>query len=84
MKMKQLLIIAGLLSLTACSKVTLENYEKVEVGMTKSELEAIIGDADNCEEKTLHTNCTWGDNTKHIKVTLVTDKVTLYSQKGLN
>jgi hypothetical protein len=81
--MKKLIIIAGLLTLAGCSKVTLENYNKVEVGMDKAALEQILGSADNCEEKTLHTNCTWGDDNKHIKVTLVTEKVTLYTKKGL-
>ncbi|MBQ4847645.1 DUF3862 domain-containing protein [Pseudoalteromonas sp. MMG005] len=81
--MKQFFIIAGLLSLAGCSKVSLENYNKIEVGMDKTELEQVLGTADNCEEKTLHTNCTWGDETQYIKVTLVTDKVTLYTKKGL-
>lgn len=74
--MKKLLIIAATLSLAACSKVSLENYEKIEVGMDKAEVEAILGSADNCVEKTLHTNCVWGDESKNIEITLVSDKVT--------
>ena len=54
--MKKLLIIAATLSLAACSKVSLENYEKIKVGMDKTEVETILGSADNCVEKTLHTN----------------------------
>jgi hypothetical protein len=81
--MKKRIIISALLTLAGCSKVTLENYNKIEIGMDKAELEQILGTADNCEEKTLHTNCTWGDNNKYIKITLVTDKVTLYTKEGL-
>ncbi|MCP4060045.1 MAG: DUF3862 domain-containing protein [Pseudoalteromonas sp.] len=81
--MKKLLIIAATLSLAACSKVSLENYEKIEVGMDKAEVEAILGTADNCEEKTLHTNCVWGDESKNIEITLVSDKVTIYSKHGI-
>lgn len=81
--MKKLLIIAATLSLAACSKVSLENYEKIEVGMDKSEVEAILGSADNCVEKTLHTNCVWGDDSKNIEITLVSDKVTIYSKHGI-
>ncbi|MDC9566109.1 MULTISPECIES: DUF3862 domain-containing protein [unclassified Pseudoalteromonas] len=81
--MKKLLIIAATLSLAACSKVSLENYEKIEVGMDKSEVEAILGSADNCVEKTLHTNCVWGDESKNIEITLVSDKVTIYSKHGI-
>ncbi|WP_338366036.1 DUF3862 domain-containing protein [uncultured Pseudoalteromonas sp.] len=81
--MKKFLIIAATLSLAACSKVTLENYEKIEVGMDKAEVEAILGAADNCVEKTLHTNCVWGDESKNIEITLVSDKVTIYSKHGI-
>ncbi|MDO6463846.1 DUF3862 domain-containing protein [Pseudoalteromonas carrageenovora] len=81
--MKKFLIIAATLSLAACSKVNLESYEKIKVGMDKTEVEAILGSADNCVEKTLHTNCVWGDEPKNIEITLVSDKVTLYSKHGL-
>ncbi|MCG7534870.1 DUF3862 domain-containing protein [Pseudoalteromonas sp. OOF1S-7] len=81
--MKKILTLTLFLGLAACSKVSMENYDKIEVGMDKTELEQILGSADQCEEKTLHTNCTWGNDSKHIKVTLVSDKVTLYSKKGL-
>ena len=81
--MKKLLIIAATLSLAACSKVSLENYEKIEVGMDKSEVEAILGSADNCVETTLHPNCVWGDESKNIEITLVSDKVTIYSKHGI-
>ncbi|MDC9519541.1 DUF3862 domain-containing protein [Pseudoalteromonas sp. S327] len=81
--MKKLLIIAATLSLAACSKVSLENYEKIEVGMDKAEVEAILGSADNCVEKALHTNCVWGDESKNIEITLVSDKVTIYSKHGI-
>ncbi|BBN81524.1 hypothetical protein PA25_15090 [Pseudoalteromonas sp. A25] len=81
--MKKLLVGAAILTLAGCSKVNLENYNKVKVGMDKTEIETILGAADNCEEKTLHTNCIWGNEDKHIKVTLVSDKVTLYTKQGL-
>ncbi|WP_105168179.1 DUF3862 domain-containing protein [Pseudoalteromonas sp. T1lg23B] len=81
--MKKLLIGTAILTLVGCSKVNMENYNKVKVGMDKAEVETILGSADECEEKTLHTNCTWGNEDKHIKITLVSDKVTLYTKKGL-
>tara|TARA_Y100000588_G_scaffold164927_1_gene179007 strand:- start:993 stop:1241 length:249 start_codon:yes stop_codon:yes gene_type:complete len=81
--MKKLLLVAALLTLAGCSKLNKENYDKIKVGMDKVEVEAIIGSADSCEEKTLHTNCVWGGEEKNITITLVSDKVTLYSSKGL-
>ena len=82
--MKKLFITAAaILTFTACSKVTLENYEKIKVGQDKQEVEAILGSASQCEEKTMHTDCTWGNDSTNIKVTFVGGKVTLYSEKGL-
>ncbi|MGE6810029.1 MULTISPECIES: DUF3862 domain-containing protein [Pseudoalteromonas] len=81
--MKKLLIIAATLSLAACSKVNVENYEKIKIGMDKSEVEVFLGNADNCVEKTLHTNCVWGDDAKNIEIILVSNKVTLFTKKGL-
>ena len=81
--MKKTLIIASLLALTACSKVTPENYEQISVGMDKSEVEALLGSASQCEEKTMHIDCVWGNDSTNIKVTFVGDKVTLHSEKGL-
>jgi hypothetical protein len=81
--MKKYLIIAMVLGLTACSKVNLENYNKIKVGMDKAEVEQILGSADKCEEKTLHTACVWGNDSKNIEINFVTNKVTIYSKKGL-
>lgn len=76
-------MVAALLTLTACSKVTLENYDKISPGMKMSEVETILGSADECIEKTLHTSCVWGNEDKNVEITLVSDRVTLYSQNGL-
>ncbi len=75
---------AATLTLAGCSKVNLENYEKIKIGMDKTEVEAILGSADKCEEKALHTNCIWGNKDKNIEITLVSDKVSLYSKTGLD
>lgn len=81
--MKKILIMVAMLSLAACSKVSLENYDKISIGMNKAAVETILGNADSCIEKTLHTDCIWGDETKNITITLVSNKVTLYSKHGL-
>ena len=83
MKKSIFVALAAALTLTACSKVTLENYEQLQVGMDRVEVEALLGSPAACEEKALHTNCVWGSDSKNIQITLVSDKVTLYSEKGL-
>jgi hypothetical protein len=83
-KITKLLALASLsLALTACSKVTVENYQQIKVGMDKAEIEILLGAADKCEAKTLHSKCVWGDESKNITATIVADKVTLYSETGL-
>lgn len=66
-----------------CSKLTLENYDKIKIGMDYSEVLTIIGDADECSEKLGIKNCLWGSAEKHIKVNFIADKVVLTSKKGL-
>ena len=51
--------------------------------MDKLEVEVFLGSADNCVEKTLHTNCVWGDDAKNIEIILVSNKVTLFTKTGL-
>ncbi|WP_278383183.1 outer membrane protein assembly factor BamE domain-containing protein, partial [Alteromonas mediterranea] len=45
MKVKLALIALGALALTGCSKLTKENYDKLEMGMTQDEVESILGSA---------------------------------------
>ncbi|MFC0117345.1 DUF3862 domain-containing protein [Pseudoalteromonas xiamenensis] len=81
--MKKYLVIALALGLAACSKVNIENYNKIKVGMDKTEVEQVLGSADKCEEKTLHTNCVWGNESQNITINFVSDKVTIYTKTGL-
>ncbi|WP_348943704.1 outer membrane protein assembly factor BamE [Chitinibacter sp. FCG-7] len=42
--MKRLLVLFALLLLAACSKITAENYQKLESGMSRAEVVAILGE----------------------------------------
>ena len=80
-----------LLFFSGCSKVSQSNYDKIENGMTVSQVEAILGKGK--EESSVGGAIgnlagsakviTWGDDKKSITVTFVNDKVTLKAQKGL-
>lgn len=87
MKIVKLISIAiaslSLLVLAGCSKLTEENYQKLEMGMEMSQVESLLGKADSCEEALGAQACIWGDDQKHIKVKLVADKVVFFSKKGL-
>jgi len=82
---KRLLIalIAALLLVTGCGKLTKDNYEKISMGMSYDEVVSILGDADECGGAVGVENCTWGGGEKYIKVNFVGKKVVLFSAKGL-
>ena len=82
------LLLAGLVG---CSKITKENYDKIETGMTLAEVEGILGKG---TEKAGIAGAvgdltgagkvmTWGDEEKSITVTFANDKVTVKAQNGL-
>lgn len=84
MKVKLVAVLFGALALTACSKLTKENYDKLDMGMTQKEVESVLGKADNCG-KTLGTlACTWGDEeAKHIKIVFMGNKAVTFNYDGL-
>jgi hypothetical protein len=74
---------ASLLPMIGCSKLTTENYDQLRIGMHYDEVVAILGKADQCEGAIGIKNCVWGNEKKHIKVTIAGDKVLLFAGKGL-
>lgn len=71
------------LFLTACSKVTQENYDKVEPGMSRAQVESVLGKATNCSQALGAASCIWGDDNKYIKVKFVADTAALVSSNGI-
>ncbi len=81
---KKIAILATALLLTACSKVTLDNYNKLKRGMTTAEVEAIIGSPTSCSETLGVRNCIWGDDKSNITVTFAGDKALNMGHAGIN
>ena len=65
------------------SDLTKENYDRLKVGMSYSEVETILGEADQCSGTIGIKNCIWGDDKKYIAVNFAGDKVIIYSGQGL-
>ena len=82
--MKKLILCAALLLLTACSKLSMDNYNQLKIGMNYQEVTALIGEASSCEEIIGTRSCVWGDDKKSIKAGFVADKAIAFSHKGLN
>lgn len=81
-----LLLITALLAFTvlsACSKVTAENYDRLELGMSYAEVESILGTPAGCDDILTARNCTWGDTSGSINVSFVGGKVVLFSAQNL-
>ena len=77
---------AIVLLMSACSKVTPDNYAKVSAGMTRDEVHAILGKPDDAGgggigDLTLTTE-TWKGNKQTINVTFAGNKVALKSING--
>jgi len=79
-------LLVGLLllcAITACSRVTQENYDRLKVGMEYSQAVSLLGEPQECSAVLNAKNCTWGDDKKSIQAKIVADKVVWLSSKGL-
>ena len=82
--MRVAMILAGLvLVATGCSKLTPENYAKVAVGMTYSDVTAILGGPDSCSDTAGFKSCRWGDEKRHVTVRFAGEKVLLHTAENL-
>ena len=70
--------------LAACgSKLSLENYSKLQVGQSYDEVQQIIGEPTRCDELLGVRTCVWGDEQHGISVNFVAGKVLLLSARSL-
>jgi hypothetical protein len=83
MKIKTALGMGLLLLLLGCSKLTLENYNKIAVGMNYDEVTALLGSPAKCDDVMGVRNCLWGDDKHSVNVSFVGGKVMLYSSSNL-
>jgi hypothetical protein len=69
--------------LVGCSKLTIENYSKIKMGIEYSEVVRILGKPDNCSEALFVRNCVWGNEQKNITINFVGGKVMLFTSKNI-
>lgn len=69
--------------LLGCSKLTMENYQKIEVGLEYPAVVEILGKPDSCSEALFVRNCIWGDEKKNISISFLSDKVLLLTSKNI-
>lgn len=81
--MKKLLLGGMIVLLAGCGKLNLENYNKLKPGMDFDRVVALLGDPTECDEILGTKSCTWGEESKHVKVKFIADNVAFYSKEGL-
>jgi hypothetical protein len=67
-----------------CSKITNENYAKIETGMSYDEVVAILGPPDEVDDVLGTKSAVWGKDPKTISIKFIADKVVFRSAKGLD
>ena len=83
MSLRYFAVLLCCLLLAACSKVNQDNYSKLKAGMTKTEVESLLGAPTECAGALGIASCTWGDQETVISVQYAGDKVLMFSGKGL-
>lgn len=83
MNIRTVLTMGLLLAMLGCSKLTLENYNKISTGMTYDEVTALIGSPEQCDDVLGVRNCKWGDEKRSVSVSFVGGKVVLFTSSNL-
>ncbi len=83
MKTLTVLLLGLALVLSGCSKLTLENYDKITVGMPYDEVVQLIGPPDQCDDVMGVRSCQWGDDKHSIHVNFLVGEVLLFSSSNL-
>lgn len=83
MSLRVVALLAGCLLLAGCNKISQDNYTQLKAGMSKDEVESLLGKPGECAGALGMSSCTWGDEQRFISVQYAGDKVMLFSGKGL-
>ncbi len=83
MRFHCLVVVLMVLLLVGCSKLTMNNYNKLKAGMSYNEVITIIGAPDKCSDLMVMRVCEWGNEKKSINVTFTGDKAIFFTCNGL-
>lgn len=75
--------LAALFLLAGCNRLTMENYQKIQVGLEYAAVVEILGQPDHCSEALFVRNCLWGNEKKNISVSFLSDKVILLTSQNI-
>lgn len=83
MSLRYFALLGGLLSLAGCNPITQENFAKLEAGMSRQQVEELLGKPGECAGALGMSSCTWGEQKRFISIQFAGDKVLMFSGQGL-
>ena len=83
MSLRSLALVSLCVLLAACNNINQENYSKLTAGMTKPQVEKLLGSPTECKGALGFSSCTWGDEESFISVQYAGEEVLIYSGGGL-
>ena len=69
--------------LMGCNKLTVENYDKIKVGLPYADVISLLGKPATCDDILGIKNCKWGDETHKVMISFMGDKVVLTSAENI-
>lgn len=76
-------IVLTAIVIAACSKVTIENYNRLEVGMRYDEVTRLLGKPTRCTDVLTLRTCMWGDERRLINVGFIADQVVFFNAENI-
>ena len=83
MSLRSLALLACCVLLAACNKVNQENFSRLKPGMSRVEVEQLLGAPAECAGALGFSSCTWGDERSFFSIQFGNDKVLVFSGAGL-
>ena len=77
------LLLAAAALLAGCSKLTAANYARLETGMSKVQVTALLGPPASCQDFVGITHCTWGDKKSGVNASFINDGLFLHDSHNL-
>ncbi len=71
------------LFLWGCTRLTLDNYNKITMGMDYTAVTALIGTPKTCDDVMGMRHCHWGDDKSGVDISFAGNKVLLFSAENL-
>jgi len=81
--MKLIIALSLILLLAACSRLSVENYDKLKVGMTYEEVKQLLGPPALCNDLLGVKHCRWGDEQRHVDVNFIGGQVLVFSAENI-